>query len=245
MSTQIASAKNQLLDELWLKIVKKTGSLLYPRLKNKKMKTFTLTSDVNFAEIPRFVESKLTTKRRIVAWNYSHIKIWRLEPEPQISPAIVLGSTRFEDSIFSSGTALISHFPFDVINLDFSSQDSVSNQGRIEKEIESLEQTIRIQRDVGQPMGFALIYTTLLNSREIDCQTIISRSNRMISAGWGGLILDGLPTRTANLVEKSIIIETVLSQLASKYGFNVELEKVDKPIASDCLVCSVAEILKS
>lgn len=245
MSTLIAKAKNQLIDELWLKIVKKTGSFLYPRLKNKKMKMFTLTSDVNFAEIPRFVESKLTTKKKIVAWNYSHIKIWRLEPEPQISPAIVLGSTRFEDSILSSGTALIGHFPFDVINLDFSSQDCVSNQGRIEKELESLEKTIRIQKSVEQLKGFALIYTTLINSKEIDCQTIINKSNRMISTGWGGLILDDLPTGTANAIEKSIIIQTVLSQLASKYGFNVEQEKVDKPIATNCLVCSVAEILKS
>lgn len=242
----VNSVKDQLLEELWIAFVRRSGSLFYPRLRKKRMKIFTLTSDTNFLEIPKFVESKLTNKKNILAWNYSHIKVWRLETEPQISPAIVLGATRFEDSILSNNHPLINYFPFDVLNLDFSSQEPGSHEGRMEKEIQSLERTIEIQKRVGVQLGgFALIYTTLLNSREINCHTIIQRSDDMRFQRWPGLNLNDQPVRTSNQVEKMRIVEKILCQLTSKYGFDVELDTVHKSLSHGYSVFSIAEILKS
>lgn len=220
--SEILIFKNRLINELWLLNVKRGGNIFYPRKKNKKMKLLTLTNDRNFQEIIRFEEENITTREYVVVWTHSHIKKLRLETE--LSPAKVLGATRYERSTSSSSFSISELFPFDVINLDFSSQDPDLESGRIEKEIQSLEKTIGLQREY-ERAGFILIYTTLLNSNNLNYESIATVSNTIYVPGWSGLSLEEFSSHIADQKEKMRCVESVMSEICSKYNYNVRIEK--------------------
>jgi len=221
--SEVLDLKDRLIKELWLPKTQDGSNIFFPRLKkNKKMKLLTLTSDTNFQEIVEFEENNLTEKECVVVWTHSHIKKLRLETE--LSPAKVLGATRYENSTLRSSFAISEHFPFDIINLDFSSQQPDLESGRIEKEIQSLEKTIQLQREC-QRTGFMLIYTTLLNSNELNYQGIAVASDEIHVSGWPGLGLGEFSSRIANQMEKMTCIESVLNKICLKYNYNVEIEK--------------------
>jgi len=240
--SEIILLKNQLIDTLWLPIVKRGGDIFYPRLrKNKKMKVLTLTNDRNFQEIKKFIENNLTTKERVFVWNHSLIKKLRLETE--LSPAIVLGTTRYEDSISSSSFSLRTYFPFDVINLDFSSQDPDLERGRIEKEIQSLEKTVKSQKEKGNER-FVLIYTTLLNSNNLDYRSIVNRSNAIQVARWSGLSLESFPSSIVDPIEKVECISTVLSKICLKFDYDAEIEnRCHRLGTTPKYICSIIGLL--
>lgn len=241
--SEITSIKNKLIEKLWIPKAIKGGSIFYPRLiKNKKMKLLTLTNDENFKEIGKFMENKLTHKQLVIAWNHDRFKAIRLETEA----CKTLGATRYEDSIVTSSHPVFDHFPFDIINLDFSSQEPESENGRIENEIRGLEKTIQMQKERGQDLeGFVLIYTTLINSRELNCETIIQNCDRTRIQGWSGLSLNGFTPNATDQTEKIRIIETVLNQLSFKYNYNIELNKANIELSEEEeLICSIAGIIK-
>lgn len=221
--SEVLNLKDRLIKELWLPETIKAGDIFFPRLKkNKKMKLLTLTNDRNFQEIIEFEENNLTEKEYIVVWTYSHIKKLRLETE--LSPARVLGATRYENSTSSSSFPICEHFPFDIVNLDFSSQDPDLESGRIEREIQSLEKTVRLQKE-RQRTGFMLIYTTLLNSNELNYQGIAAVSDEIHVSGWPGLGLGEFSPRIAGQMEKMACIQTVLNRIGLKYSYDVQIEK--------------------
>lgn len=214
--SEISEIKAQLLNGLWLPNVKKGGEIFHPRLrKNKKMKLLTLTDDGNFQEVVRFEENYLITRDRTIAWTHSHLKKLRLETE--LSPARVFGTTRYEDSISSSSFSLSGYFPFDIINLDFSCQNPDLESGRVEKELESLERTIKLQTEHNN-MGFVLIYTTLLNSNNLDCTNIVTTSNAIHVPQWSGLDLGGFPPSIVDHMEKIRCLKSVITKLCLKYS---------------------------
>lgn len=241
---KISLIKDRLIEKLWFPTVKKGGDIFYPRLsKNKKMKVFTLTSDENFREIVKFVESRLTENEHVVAWNYSHIKKLRLETDP--SPSLVLGTTRYEDSIFGSSFSLSNHFPFDVINLDFSSQGPLLESGRIEKEIQSLEETIRLQHESDKKnRGFVIIFTTMLNSHSLDYGNIVRTSNAMEVSGWQGLRHNNFRQNLTDQKEKIKCIESVLNKICLKYHYRDKFRSLHYRLGKgQKRICSVAGVL--
>lgn len=242
--SEIDLTKNKLIEELWIPKAIKGGSIFYPRLIYKKMKLLTLTNDENFEEVGKFMENKLTHKQLVIAWNHDRIKAIRLETEGIANKT--LGATRYEDSIVTSSHQIFDHFPFDIINLDFSSQEPEPENGRIENEILGLEKTIQMQKERGQDLkGFVLIYTTLINSIELNCETIIQNCDRTRIQGWSGLSLNGFNPNATDQMEKIRIIETVLNQLSSKYNYNIELNKADIELSEEGeLICSIAGIIK-
>lgn len=241
--SEIPEIKTQLLSDLWLPSVRRGGDIFYPQLrKNKKMKLFTLVDDKNFQEIIIFEQNGLTSKELVTVWTYSHIKKLRLETE--LSPARVFGPTRYEDSISSSSFSLSSHFPFDVINLDFSSQDPEIESGRVEKEIECLEKTIMLQREQSDK-GFVMIYTTLLNTNSLDPGSIISTSNALLVPGWTGISPGIFSPSITDQMEKIRFIERVLGDMCSKYNYNSEFEKRYHSVGeTPNYICSIAVLMK-
>ena len=221
--SEVFNLKDQLINELWLPYIKRGGDIFYPRLKkNKRMKLLTLTSDKNFQEIFTFQKNNLTDKEYIFAWTYSHIKKLRLETE--LSPAKIFGAIRYDNSASSSSFPISSYFPFDIINLDFSSQDPGLESGRIEREIESFERTIKLQREESG-VNFIIIYTTLLNSNNLSYKSIAMASNNIPISGWPGLTLNEFPSKIKEQKEKMRCIEAVLAKLCLKYNYNIEIEK--------------------
>lgn len=243
--TQISAIKENLINQLWLRIANEGGKQLIPRLRaNKKMKTLTLTNDTNYNEIPGLISSHLTQKPLVYAWNHEYFKFIRLETEGIANK--VLGTTRYEDSVHESSGELLDHFPFDLVNLDFSSQDPESENGRLERELNGIEATIKLQKEKRDTKkGYVLIYTTLINSKELDCSVLTQNCRNFSVSGWTKDIqLNGNPTVVTDYNKKVIIIESILSQLSEKYGYDIEIEKMECEHEEGKRICSIAGIMK-
>ncbi|MHA1267871.1 MAG: hypothetical protein ACTSRS_21755 [Candidatus Helarchaeota archaeon] len=243
--TEINTVKDLLIDRLWLKSVLKGGKEFFPRLrKNKNMKMLTLTNDDNYNEINRFIEKKLTVTRLIYAWNHDRFKALRLETEGKAKR--ILGPTRFEETIVTSEDEIIDKFPFDILNLDFSSQDPESEVGRLERELLGLEKTIKLQKEKQHDKrGYVLIFTTLINSRQVNCQTLIDNCRDIRVQGWNGnLRFEGNPVDVTEQTKKVEIIESILDQLSNKYNYYLELEKIEIELNKGKSILSIAAIIK-
>jgi hypothetical protein len=233
--------KTQLVRDLWFPTIKNGGKILYPRLrKNKQMKVFTLTTDTNFEEITTLMSNKLTQKERIIAWTQSQFKQFRLETN--ISLYIVFGGARYEDSISSLSFPLGNHLPFDVTNLDFSSQDPSFDEGRVEKEIISLEKTIKLQKN-RYNNNFILIYTTILNSNNLNLALICSASDAIQVTGWQGLTLAEYPSNISDNIQKINCIENLLGKIIQKYNYHCNFSKINLPLNENKVVFSIAGLL--
>lgn len=235
--------KTQLVRDLWFPTIKNGGDILYPRLrKNKQMKIFTLTTDTNFEEITTLMSNKLTQKERIIAWTQSQFKQFRLETN--ISLYTVFGGTRYEDSISSSSFQLNNHLPFDVTNLDFSSQDPSFDEGRVEKEIISLEKTIKLQK-TRYNNNFILIYTTILNSNNLNLALLCNASNTIQVTGWQGLALAEYPSNISDNIQKINCIESLLGKIIQKYNYHCNFNKINLPLNENKIVFSIAGLLQN
>ena len=233
--------KTQLVRDLWFPTIRNGGDILYPRLKkNKQMKVFTLTTDTNFEEITTLMSNKLSQKERIIAWTQSQFKQLRLETN--VSLYIVFGGTRYEDSISSPSFQLNDHLPFDVINLDFSSQDPSFDAGRVEKEIISLEKTIRMQRN-RNTNNFILIYTTILNSNNLNLTSICSASDTCQVTGWQGLTIE-YPSDISDNNQKINCIESILCKISQKYNYSYNFNKMNIYLSGTKIVFSIAGLLR-
>jgi hypothetical protein len=221
----VTQFKYKLIEELWLPTTQKWGNVLHPRAKKvRRLRLLTLTSDVSFEEVTKFEKEELTQRECVVAWNFSHFKKLRLETE--ISPAKVYGPPRYENCASSASFPIKEYFPFDVINLDFSSQDPALESGRIEKEIGSIENTIKLQKTKGSH-SFILVYTTVLNANALDYESIVQTSNNIAASGWSGLTSEEFDVKIGKQKEKMKCIETVVSKMCSKYGYNCKTEMKD------------------
>ena len=232
------SIKSRLLGELWLPMAIKGGNIFYPRKKkNKDMKVLTLTSDTNFNEINLFSDKNLAQRRDIVVWNNEYLKRVRLETE--LGNTIVLGSSRYENSIKNQNFPLNQYFPFDIINLDFFSQEPISEEGRIENEVISIEETIKFQKIT--KTNFIMIYTTILDNNTLDLNKICDESDKRMLRKWPGLtideeLLEGAINDNSKKIEG---LGCVLSQICRKYNYSFEsAEKV-------CINCNDGNVVYS
>lgn len=241
----INSIKNELIDNLWIGAAKKGGDTFSPRLrKNKRMKVLTLTNDSNYKEVQKFIDSKLTHKGNVIIWTHDFIKAYRLDADGKANK--VLGSTRYEDSVNNSSHELIENFPFDLINLDFSSQDPESEDGRLEREIKSLEYTIKLQNEKRNGKeGYVLIFTTLINSKNLNCDVLIQNCRSITVNDWtNDISLQGCTSVITDYSKKVEIIELILNQLAEKHRFTIEIEKMERKQQEGKHICSIAGIIK-
>ena len=243
MSIYLENIKNELIDKLWLPAAKKCGILFYPRLKYKKMKVLTLTSYENFNEVELFIKNNLTEKNLIIGWNNSRLKCIRLETEGRIGK--ILGSTKYENSIHTDHE-LRGYFPFDIINLDFISQDLQEEQGRLEKEMFAVEMSIKWQAlKMDGRSGYVLLFTTKLDSKDIARKIIIEHSNAIMPLnGWGGLHFNEFHETIRTHEEKINFINSFIEQIGTKYHFTVEMESLGQDYAMANNIYSLACILK-
>lgn len=235
--------KPRLLDKLWLPAMENWGKMLGHSGKGKNLKILTLTSDRNYQEIIQFEKKGYTQRKYIIAWTYAHIKKLRLETE--ISPIKISGTARYESCVSMPTFDIKSEFPFDIINLDFCSQDPIDEKGRIEEEINSVEDTIRLQ-DANDLTKFVLLYTTLINSNSLDCLKVTQQSDNIHVSGWNGLNVSQFPIEISNPTEKIECIRILMPQMGSKYKFDSATENLTIPMnkKSKFLIYSIAALYK-
>jgi len=240
----ISSIGNQLIDELWLPIAKEGGSMFYhTRKKNKEMKMLALTQHKICREIMKeFTKNKLTRKELILGWNRGTNEAIRLECEGLES---VISGYAYEDTMKDNPSDILDKFPFDILNLDFSSQNPELEDGRIEKEVISVEHTVRIQSEKGNKK-MVLIYTTVLNSNPLSYPAIKQGSDDIRVQEWDGLSINGLPPSMGDNEEKIECLKRVFEQMCFKYRYQMIKNSIAKrPLSSSSkLIFSIGMLLK-
>jgi hypothetical protein len=165
------------------------------------------------------MQERLTSRDEIFLWTYDHIKRMRLEAERfQVMP-----TAKYEDTIISSSQVISDHFPFEVLNLDFLSQEPTIGEGRVEMEIESIEATVRLQKakQTVSLKGFVMIYTTPLDEIAVDVGKLANRLNAYHVDGWMGVTVSEYPSIVKSVKEKVEVIEKLLAEISKKYGYEV------------------------
>jgi hypothetical protein len=190
------------------------------------MKVLTLT-DWNFEEIKEFERNKLTKRELIIAWTHSYQNVWRLEAF--LGKSEVLGSNRFEDAIVNDTQSISCHFPFDIVNLDFSSQDPLQTNGRIEKEIQSVEYSIKLQNETGD-QGLVLIYTTKIDAISLDPSSVKRASDGIAVPGWPGLSINGFSPNITGYNKKIRFIKDIIEKICKKYNYSGSLNELSLSI---------------
>ena len=238
---EIDILRNELIEELWLPMAKEAGDKFYRRRKNKQMKLFTLTDGVNFKEISRLKEEKLIRGGDAILWVSNMIKAVRAETEAM---GIVFNGSICEEAILNTSCQINPLFPYDILNLDFSSQDIYVSDCRIERELEKTEHFISLQNQ-RHNKGFVLLQTTVIDSETINRNNVKDASNAMQLNGWGGLVLDTFPAIVLNNAQKSDLIQRVLKSLCQKYKYNIiKITIMSKDIDTQQQLHSLAVIIE-
>lgn len=215
----ITTLKNKLINESWLPEVKEAKKLIYPRRrKNARMRLLTLTDGIEMKEIFKFEEEKLLERQEVVAWVKTMIKRSRAEAE---SIGNVLDGSVYDESFLGSSCSVNNHFPFDIVNLDFHSQEPANDPGRLETETEKLEVVINLQKQAGCNK-FLLIYTTLLDPCDFNTSIVVRASNTVLVNNWNGLNLSGFAETISTLDEKKSFLEVFVNEVIRKHGYQCE-----------------------
>jgi len=210
--------KDHLLENLWCPMCMEGGKVFYPRLrKNKKMKIFTLTNDVNFREIPFFIDNKLIQEEEHLVWTSTSLKKIRLETE--LSDVRVLQGLFKEEEHSRNPHFLEEYFPKDILNLDFSSQNQESLcEGEIKKELESMDGIIGLEDRKGAN-GFVLIYTTILEEAGDLNVNEIKISLGLNELGQEENVEESVQT-ISTLEDKKRNIYNLMKRICKKYNYN-------------------------
>lgn len=217
--SEFATIKEKLIDDMWLSVAVEAGRIFRPTLrKNKKLKVLTLTNDKNFREVTEFIRNRISRKDLIFGWNKARSIALRLDCEGKMG-TVYPGAT-YEDSLEGDLHDVMNEFPFDIMNLDFSSQNPEDVNGRIEKEIHSIEKTLILQKEKRSD-EMALIYTTLLDSNNLSINRIKRKSDGIDLEGWDGIIMNGIPSPAIEKEDKIKSLENILNQIIAKYNYEL------------------------
>lgn len=163
MEADISQVKSQLLRELWGPYGNKIGEInARTKRKNKELDVLTLTSDFNYEEIEYLVNSRISKYEKIVAWTNNSTKKMRLEPYVKVR---ILNQAKFED--INLGRHRVGKlFPFDIINLDYLSQDDWDSNSKLLKVVGSFNEILKSQKNNSHP-NFAIFLTVPLTEEPI------------------------------------------------------------------------------
>lgn len=213
MDAQIQEIKSIFISELWLPLSVQFGNVKAPRIKkNKNFRFFTLTTGFDYSEIEKFVKSNISNYKNTVAWTNNSIKKLRIESGV---PVDVYNQAKYED--ISLEQHLIANcFPFDIINLDFLSQDDWNSSDKLVKVIKSYSDTVKCQ-DAKDSSRFLIILTVPFDNFPI------LREQFNILRDSPGVItkLSSFPDLIQNTDEKISFIEALLIAIVSDSGFGV------------------------
>lgn len=244
MMVNVDALKAILVDELWLPKIKEVAAIFYPRRKkNVNLRLFTLSDGINFNDIMKFESEKLILRTDTIVWISSDFhKRMRVEAE---NVGVILEGDILSDTICDSTSQLCNIFPCDIINLDFSTQQSNSAIQRIKSEIICLEKSINLQNQKGT-QNFLLLFTSIFDTLPVEVNHIVQDSNVIQVQGWVGLSLSSFPQSISDKIQLEEFLKTSVKQICQKYGYqNVVIVtlSVDIPSCQDKLF-SMAIVVK-
>ncbi|GEM_PF-5356143 len=212
----VDALKVRLIDELWMPKIKEVVPSIYPRRKKHiELRLFTLSDGINFGEILKLETEKLITRTGAALWIASDFhKRMRVESE---NVGTILEGDFFADAICDASSQLCTVFPRDIINLDFSTQQTVSPQ-RIKSEIICLEKNVNLQNQKGAK-DFLLLFTSILDASPVEVTQIVQDSNAIQLNGWSGLTLPAFPQTITDKIQLQDLLKALALQMCQKYGF--------------------------
>jgi hypothetical protein len=187
------------------------------------MRLFTLTDGTTFKEIFKLEEEKLIQREDVVAWVRTMQQRARAESE---SIGCVFDGHIYNDEFLGPSCQLKAQFPFDIINIDFVAQGLLSEQGKIERELEKLEKIIALQNQM-ECNKFVLIYTTSIDAHEINATEVIRTSDSSFMNGWAGLGVISPFNLITDLNQKQKFIRDLFERLIQKYKYKCAPHVVD------------------
>jgi len=208
--------KDELIEQLWLPKVKEAKAFLYPkRRRNAQMVLFTLSDGINLNEILKLEEQNLILRKDSTACVTTMHKRVRVESE---SVGYVVDERAYDHSFLRPSCSLVNRFPFDILNLDFGSQDPIIEQGRIEEEMKKIEKILSIQSDK-ECDRFILIYTTIIDSNSIDTQGIVRTFSVDAINDWDEVADGILSVSITDCSLKKDFLRELFSKFPNKYGY--------------------------
>lgn len=235
----LETLRGQIIEELWLPIIREAGREFYGRRRKKRMKLFTLTDGVIFKELIRLEEEDLIQRGDAVLWVSNMIKAVRAETE---SRGVVLSGSICDEEVLGTSCHLNSFSPYDILNLDFSSQENILINARIERELEKTEHFINLQNQ-RHCKEFVVLLTTVINVETLNRDRVKNNSDAICENGWNGLILDRFPQAISDNNQKSNFIEHILQSLSQKYKYKLlKIANTIKIIDSSQQLCSIGGI---
>lgn len=239
----ILRLKTDIANNFWKNKFKYIGNVVSPRkIKNKNLKVLTLTNSRNMDEIRILNEECISSKTNILAWCKNSIEALSLDAEGKVNK--VIDAVEFEETILNCGRHEIYNcLPFHILNLDFSSQGIEILNGRIEKELKSIEKIFSEQRKKVANSSFLIVYTTLLEQTVVNATTIKNNSAQFIVSSGCSLTLSKSST-IASITDKILVLKEFFQQLAQKYNVNAEIEDYTRTIDDNNSVYSISLSLK-
>jgi hypothetical protein len=235
--------KDGLIEGLWLPKARDAKAFFYPRRKNNaQMTLLTMSDGINLNEIFKLEEEEIILREGCSACVTTMHKRVRVEAE-SVGP--VVDGRVYDRSFLDSGSPLEGYFPFDIVNLDFCSQDPALRQGRIKEEIKILEKVMGIQSDKACKR-FLLIYTTILDSNNIDAPGIVATLRSDGVDGWEDVSQGRFSNSLSDPYLKQEFLEELFNRIPNNYGFErhgeVSCQAVNCP-ASPFEAISIAVII--
>lgn len=216
MMVNVDTLKVRLIDELWLPKIKEVAPSFYPRRKKHiELRLFTLSDGINFEEISKLETEKFVTRTDAAVWIVSDFhKRMRVESE---NVGTILEGDIFADTICDVSSQLCTVFPRDIINLDFSTQQTTLAQ-RIKSEVICLEKNINLQNQKGAK-NFLLFFTSILDALPVEVNEIVRDSNAIQIQGWAGVSSPTFPQTITDKLQLQDFLKALVLQICQKYGF--------------------------
>ena len=228
MEEDLINLKTKIANEFWKVKFTEIGQLVEPRKKKKALKVLSLTNSRNTEEVKILTCEHISSKSNLFAWCNDSIESLSLASESKYND--IIDDTKFEETLLNCPTHKIDGcFPFHIFNMDFTSQSPESANGRMEKELHSIEKVIEKQKSVNSPSSWLMLFTTLIDNKPIDADEIVRNSDTFSRGGWDGLALSKTGSVNVRAEIKAILLE-FFEKIKDKYGLNVTIDSFTKPI---------------
>lgn len=205
----------KILKEICLPTARIVGGKVYPnRRKRKNLKALILGSSEYLDPVNSLIREGLTTKDNLIVFQRELNKQLRIETDGFNT----LGGRAFESVMENQDSELLNVFPFEIIYLDFPSQEPEPIEGRAERELESIEYTISTQVSKDSKC-FGLIYTSIIDSFGISPTEVFKSSSKKYVDGWYPKKFDGFGERCIEFNESVKLVDAALMVISKKYGY--------------------------
>jgi len=230
MEDALVSLKTKIANDFWKNKFIKIGQSVSPRKKYKSLKVLSLTNSRNIEEVKILTKEHLSSRDHMFAWCNDFIEASSLDAEAKFKE--VLDAAKFEETMLNdTDHQVYGCFPFHILNIDFTSQAVESGDGRLERELNSIEKTIMKQNGGNGSEAWLMLFTTLIDNAPVSTDVVKTNSDRYAVSSWSGISFSKGGSLNSLDDIKNVIME-FFEKMKDKYGLQVEIDSFIKQVNS-------------